>query len=75
MSARTKHGDGQAQTRDGHGVSDRAIDDAVENPLKPPQAQPNGTYKYQGTDAVVILNERGELVTTWARNSNGWRHP
>jgi hypothetical protein len=75
ITARTKHGDGQAQTRDGHGVSDRAIDDAVENPLKPPQAQPNGTYKYEGTDAVVILNERGELVTTWARNSNGWRHP
>jgi hypothetical protein len=75
ITARTKHGDGQAQMRDGHGVSDRAIDDAVENPLKPPQAQPNGTYKYEGTDAVVILNERGELVTTWARNSNGWRQP
>jgi hypothetical protein len=61
--------------RDGHGVSDQAIDDAVENPLEPPQTQPNGTYKYEGTDAVVILNERGELVATWARNSNGRRQP
>jgi hypothetical protein len=69
----TRHGAERAEGRDGHGVSDEAMADAVANPVKPPEYRPNGTYRYEGQDAVVSLNERGELVTTWAKTSNGWR--
>lgn len=56
----------------GSGVSDSAMDDAVENPTEVvPQA--NGTYRFVGTDATVVLNRAGQVVTTWARNSAGWR--
>ena len=50
-----------------------AMADAVSNPVKPPEYRPNSAYRYEGQDAVVSLNERGEVVTTWARTSNGWR--
>jgi Putative T7SS secretion signal domain len=74
ISGRTNHGDQQAQSRDaGHGVSDSAMEDAVKNSTSPPEAQANGTFKYVGKDAVVVLNQEGKVVTTWARNSNGWR--
>ncbi len=75
ITGRTKHGEEQAQSRDGHGVSDSAIDDAVRNPTTTPEAQANGTYKFIGKDAIVILNGAGQVVTTWATNHNGWRHP
>jgi hypothetical protein len=76
ITGRTLHGDQQALTRDGgHGVSDEAMDDAVQNPTKPPEPQPGGRYKYIGKNATVILNSAGKVVTTWARNSGGWRNP
>lgn len=75
ISGTTEHGGQQAQGRDGHGVSDVAMNDAVANPVEPPVFQDNGTYMYTGKDAVVILNEEGKVVTTWARNQNGWRTP
>jgi hypothetical protein len=73
---RTVHGDQQALGRDGgRGVSDEAMNDAVQNPIKPPQPQPGGKYKYIGKNATVVLNSAGKVVTTWARNSGGWRNP
>lgn len=75
ITGRTTHGDDQAQSRDGHGISDAAMKDAVTNPTRPAQAQAGGTYKYTGKNAVVILNQDGKVVTTWARNSAGWRTP
>ena len=71
----TKHGEERAMGRDGHGVSDQAMKDAVENPVKPVKEQAGGKYKYTGEDATVILSSDGQVITTWARNSNGWRHP
>lgn len=78
VSGRTAHGESQIQTRDGHGVNDAAIDDAVHNPIKPPKFrgdQYGGTYRYVGKDAAVNLNEQGEVTTAWARTKAGWRRP
>lgn len=75
----TEHGQQQALGRDGgRGVSDAAMHDAVNNPIKPvqEQAHPDGpTYKYRGRDAVVVLNGSGEVVTTYAKGSAGLRNP
>jgi RHS repeat-associated protein len=72
ISGYTVHGLNQAISREGVGVSPRAILDATTNAEQIVQ-QSDGTIRYIGQDAVVILNEARELVTTWARNSNGWR--
>lgn len=70
----TGHGQAQMAGRDGHGVSDEAAEDAVKNPVKPPEYQGNRrTYRYSGKDAQVALNEDGEVVTAWAKNRKGWR--
>ncbi len=73
----TKHGEEQADTRNrGHGVSDEAMKDAVEKPVEEPRYDvERGTYFYTGNDAVVALNEEGEVVTTWPLNRRGHRHP
>lgn len=74
----SEHGGKNAQERDGHGVSDAAIEDAVKNPIKPLVLESDeygGNYKYTGNDAIVVLNLEGKVVTTWARSSAGWRHP
>jgi uncharacterized protein YukE len=75
ITGRTTHGDAQAQSRDGHGVGDEAMADAVQNPIQPVEPQPGGRYKYVGKDAVVVLNQNGKVITTWATNSAGWRIP
>ena len=68
----TRHGFQQAMTRDGVGVSDYAMKQAVTNPrLVVPQA--NGTYRYIGDYAVVVLNADSKVVTAWARTKVGWR--
>lgn len=70
----TKHGTEQALGRDGGiGVSNKAITDAVNNPVKPPIPQSGGTTKYIGKDATVVLNQDGKVVTTWANSSAGTR--
>lgn len=70
----TKHGLNQAISRDGLGVSPRAILDAVKNPLRSiPQS--NGAIKYVGEKATVILNQAGKVISTWARSSAGTRIP
>ena len=70
----TQHGRSQALGRDGGiGVSNRAIMDAVNTPVRPPISQSGGRVKYIGQNATVVLNQNGEVVTTWARNSTGTR--
>jgi hypothetical protein len=75
----TEHGEQRAMGRNGgRGVSDTAIHDAVNNPIKPvdEQAHPDGsTYKYREKDVVVVLNQNGEVVTTYAKSSAGLRNP
>jgi hypothetical protein len=69
-----RHGIHQAISRDGgRGVSPQAILNAVRG-AKPEYQASRGTWKYSGDDAVVILNSRGQVVTTWARGSRGWRN-
>lgn len=78
ITGRTDHGEQQIQTRDGHGVTDGAVNDAVQNPTKAPKYIPDkygGTYRYVGKNATVNLNKDGQVVTAWARNSSGWRNP
>jgi hypothetical protein len=78
ITGRTEHGEQQIQTRDGHGVNDDAVNDAVANPTKTPRYIPDkygGTYRYTGQNATVNLNKDGQVVTAWARNSSGWRAP
>ena len=58
-----KHGINQAITR---GVSPTAILDAVNNPLKV-QPRSNGTTRYIGNKAVVVLNPEGEVITVWGQ--------
>jgi hypothetical protein len=69
----TGHGLDQALGRDGHGVCDEAIRSVIESPLKT-VVQEGGKVLYRGQDAVVVLNEDGQVVTTYATNHNGWRH-
>jgi hypothetical protein len=74
----TRHGEDQIQGREGHGVNDSALNDAVEHPVSPPRFklddQGRGSYVYEGPDAVIVLNKDGQVVTAWAKNHNGWRH-
>jgi hypothetical protein len=68
----TRHGINQVISRNGVGVSPRAILDAVKNPIKV-VAQSGGRVKYIGKDATVILNRAGKVITAWARESAGRR--
>jgi hypothetical protein len=74
----TSHGRESADDHDGHGVNDSALQDAVEHPVEPPRyevdEQGRGAYIYTGKDATVVLNKDGQVVTTWPRNRQGWRH-
>jgi hypothetical protein len=74
----TSHGRESVDDRDGHGVNDDALQDAVQHPLSPPSyqidQQGRGAYIYQGKDATVVLNKDGQVVTAWPNNHHGWRH-
>jgi hypothetical protein len=68
----TQHGLEQAMSNDGVGVSVRAMLDAVRSPTGAIN-QAKGAVKYIGKDAVVVLNEAGKVITTWATSHAGWR--
>lgn len=67
----TQHGYDRAMGREGVGVSDAAIQDAVRDPEKVIYQQ--GTVKYVGANAIVVLNPAGQVVTAWATNRSGYR--
>lgn len=76
----TGHGAGRIAGRDGgHGVSDKAMQDAVANPVGPPRFKVDelgrGAYVYVGKDATVVLNKDGQVITAWANSRAGWRNP
>lgn len=78
ISGMTEHGAQQVMTRDGHGVSDEALQRAVDKPTQPPKFTPDnygGTCRYVGEDAIVVLNKDGQVVTAWATSRGGWRTP
>jgi len=66
ISGYTRHGLNQAIGRNGRGVNLKAMLEAVKNPKKVIN-QVNGTIKYVGQKATVILNKAGEIVTTWGK--------
>lgn len=73
LTGYTRHGLNQAISREGVGVSPRAILDALRNPIRIiPQA--GNTTKYLGQDAAVVLNGEGRVVTTFPRSSSGVRN-
>ncbi|WIM87459.1 hypothetical protein PT015_21885 [Candidatus Mycobacterium wuenschmannii] len=74
----TDHGAKRVFGREGHGVNDEAMQDAVRNPVRPPKFVPDeygGTWRYDGKDATVCLNESGQVTTAWPNGSGGWRNP
>jgi len=68
----TRHGLNQAISREGVGVSPRAILDAVRNPSQIVQ-RPGGITEYVGEAARVRLNEAGKVITVIPRSSAGFR--
>jgi RHS repeat-associated protein len=62
----TRHGLEQALGREGVGVNEQAMLDAVNAPERVVQ-EANGTTRFIGKDATVVLNSEGSVVTTWAR--------
>jgi RHS repeat-associated protein len=56
-----------------HGVSVRAINNAVRQPVRIVE-QSNGTTQYIGRHATVVLNSSGRVVTMWANSSSGYRY-
>ena len=64
----TKHGLNQALGRNGgRGVSAKHMLDAVKNPKKVVEGA-NGTIKYQGKKAAVVLNSEGKVITTFGKS-------
>jgi RHS repeat-associated protein len=69
LTGYTKHGVNQVISREGKGVNTKARLDAVKNP-KAIVPKTNGTTKYVGEQATVVLNESGQVVTVWGRPRN-----
>ncbi len=72
LTGYTRHGLNQAISRDGVGVSARAIRDAFTNPLRI-SGESGGRFLLTGRDAAVVVNAEGRVITTWATNSAGFR--
>ena len=70
----TKHGINQIISRDGHGVANKAILDAVKNPKNiVSQGFLRSKFKFVAKNAVVILNKTGKVITAWAKSKIGRR--
>lgn len=63
ISGFRKHGINQIINR---GLSPKSILDALQNPLAI-RVRPNGTTQYIGSEATVVLNLGGEVVTAWPK--------
>jgi RHS repeat-associated protein len=68
----TIHGWQSAWSHDGVGVKSEAMVDTIRNGKMRPR--PNGTYRFDGPRSVVVLNQDGKVVTTWAKTRDAWRH-
>jgi RHS repeat-associated protein len=68
---RVPHGMKQILGREGAGVSNEAIIEAVNSLNTTPQK--NGNTLFTGANARVVLDPSGRLVTAWAGNIAGWR--
>jgi len=69
----TNHGLDQVMGRDGgRGVSDAAIRNTLNSPTTVTH-QSNGAIRFEGAQSVVVLNQKGEIITAWARSSQYYR--
>jgi len=74
----TTHGRESVEQHNGHGVSSDAPNDAVQNPqIVEDDVDDLGRHAttFVGNDALVILNDNGQVVTAWPTNRNGYRYP
>ena len=55
---------------EGRGVSNSAITDAVNNPIRVIR-QSGGTTKYIGKDAKVVLSQNGRVITACGKDKCG----
>lgn len=76
ITGHTDHGHQNRLNRNGHGVNDAALRDAVLHPIRVVRqsGQYGTTFRYEGRNATVVLNSQGKVVTCWPRNRAGWRH-
>jgi hypothetical protein len=70
----TKHAEDQIAGRDGGiGVRRDALEDAFNNPVRDVErvVDDHGrvSYRYTGENATVVVNERGDVITGWAKKS------
>lgn len=72
IASYSRHALNQAISRDGVGVSARAIGDAFRNPLQI-MGEAGGKFHFIGQNATVVVNAQGNIVTLWAESSAGWR--
>jgi hypothetical protein len=73
----TRHGLNSVISHDAHGVSNRAILDAIRNPLKIVREVDSAgrvSYSFVGKDALISLNSKGQVITGWARSVGGRRY-
>jgi RHS repeat-associated protein len=75
LTGYTNSGLNDAISHPGGGVSPQAILETIRQPLQIiPQEHPLGpVFKYVGQNAVVILNESGQVVSAWPVSSIGTR--
>ena len=71
----TKHGLERVMNKNGVGVSPAAVRDAVRSPARVTYQPDRDTFKYVGGAAVVVLDQRGRVVTAWPISRAGWRGP
>lgn len=61
----TRHGLNQAISRNGVGVSNKAMVNTMKNPTKAYSQISNQTTRYVSREATVVVNQNGRVVTTW----------
>jgi RHS repeat-associated protein len=59
-------------SRDGHGVSDRALLNAIRNPLE--VVKQKNRLKIIGKHATFAIDREGIIRTAWATTRRGWRY-
>lgn len=69
----SKHAQERMEGRDGVGVSEEAIEDALENPISYEYDANRDGWKVVGRDATVVINPDGRVITTWAEHKTGYR--
>lgn len=67
LTGYTRHGINQAISRNGVGVSNRAILNTMRNPTKVRHDPVRQTTSFHSRGGGVVLNQQGQVVTTWGK--------